>query len=253
MVDPAGRYGAQRRCDRCGRTFALSAHSPGWVATTKPRPAWVCPQCCRETGCSRATRCRTDKAGVGQNAASAAALRSRVGMRAAARCVHEHASPGRRIAAGHRGDAVRARPVQQSPMAQRPARGPRAEPQTGRSSLGAAPLKGDGSLRSRPEPARRSPEPHRASPSHTEPGGLLARERPTGSVVRARPPRCPRGARQGRPLNAARLLGGPTGVRCGHPAVNGWRPTGGSTMRSRAVIAAAIGAAILVAADLPAA
>jgi len=28
------------------------------VATTNPRPAWACPECCRETGCNPATRCR---------------------------------------------------------------------------------------------------------------------------------------------------------------------------------------------------
>jgi hypothetical protein len=50
MTGPAARYGSRRACDRCGGTFTLDAHKPGWVATTKPRPAWVCPQCCRDTG-----------------------------------------------------------------------------------------------------------------------------------------------------------------------------------------------------------
>jgi hypothetical protein len=50
MGDEAGRYGALRRCDRCGKTHPLSSQAPGWVATTEPRPAWVCPECCRATG-----------------------------------------------------------------------------------------------------------------------------------------------------------------------------------------------------------
>jgi hypothetical protein len=50
MGDPAGRYGTRRACDRCGGTFELSPHAPGWVATTTRRPAWVCPACCRATG-----------------------------------------------------------------------------------------------------------------------------------------------------------------------------------------------------------
>src|SRR3954454_17576003 len=39
-----------RRCERCGGTFEQTPLTPGWVATTKPRPAWVCPDCTRETG-----------------------------------------------------------------------------------------------------------------------------------------------------------------------------------------------------------
>jgi hypothetical protein len=50
IADPAGRYGARRQCDHCGGTFTLSPHTPGWVATSKPHPAWVCPDCARGTG-----------------------------------------------------------------------------------------------------------------------------------------------------------------------------------------------------------
>jgi hypothetical protein len=31
-------------------TYARAEMCVGWVATRRPRPAWVCPACCRETG-----------------------------------------------------------------------------------------------------------------------------------------------------------------------------------------------------------
>jgi hypothetical protein len=34
----------------CGTTYRRAHLGVGWVATRRPRPAWVCPACCRETG-----------------------------------------------------------------------------------------------------------------------------------------------------------------------------------------------------------
>lgn len=48
-VQPAPEVASPRVCGRCGVRYAPPL-MPGWTAAIEPRPAWVCPQCVRDTG-----------------------------------------------------------------------------------------------------------------------------------------------------------------------------------------------------------
>ena len=48
-IQPAREVAGERVCGRCAAIIRPPL-GVGWVATTDPFPAWVCPECTRETG-----------------------------------------------------------------------------------------------------------------------------------------------------------------------------------------------------------